>query len=140
MDAKAVSTDKAPLVGFSTGTRAPLSQAIVYGGLVFCSGQGPLDPETHEVATDDFEAQAKLTLENMLRVVEAAGSSKDKILKCNCYLSNMDNFPAFNAVYRAFFEECPRFPARTTVKADAPRAGVLVEIECVAAVGEEESR
>lgn len=134
MEAKAIRTDKAPLVGFSSGTAAPLSQAIVYNGLVFCSGQGPLDPETHTIATDDFSAQTQLTLENMVRVVEAAGSSKDRILKCNCYLSDMDNFPAFNAVYRAFFEDAPQFPARTTVKAAAPREGVLVEIECIAAL------
>jgi 2-iminobutanoate/2-iminopropanoate deaminase len=134
MQARAITTDKAPIVGFSAGTKAPLSQAIVFGNLVFCSGQGPLDPETHTVATDDFEAQAKLTLENMLSVVEAAGSSKDQILKCNCYVRDMENFPKFNAVYRAFFEECPRFPARTTVQASPPREGVLVEVECVAAI------
>jgi 2-iminobutanoate/2-iminopropanoate deaminase len=137
MDAKAVSTDAAPMVGFSTGTKAPLSQAIVYNGIVYCSGQGPLDPETHKIATDDFEAQTLLTLQNMLRVVEAAGSSKDRILKCNCYVRDMENFPKFNAVYRAFFEDCPQFPARTTVKASPPREGVLVEVECIAAVAEQ---
>jgi 2-iminobutanoate/2-iminopropanoate deaminase len=134
MEAKAISTDKAPVVGFSTGTKAPLSQAIAFGNIVFVSGQGPLDPETHTIATDDFEAQTQLTLENMLRVVEAAGSSRDLILKCNCYVRDMENFPKFNAVYRKFFEDCPRFPARTTVKASPPRDGVLVEVECVAAL------
>jgi 2-iminobutanoate/2-iminopropanoate deaminase len=136
MEAKSISTDKAPLVGFSAGTKAPLSQAIVYNGLVFCSGQGPLDPETHTIVSDDFEEQTRQTLENMVRVVEAAGSGKDRILKCNCYVRDMENFPKFNAVYRAFFEDCPQFPARTTVRADPPREGVLVEVECIAAAGE----
>src|ERR1700754_3800531 len=134
MEAKAINTDKAPVVGFSSGTKAPLSQAIAFGNIVFVSGQGPLDPETHRVATDDFEAQTQLTLENMLSVVEAAGSSKDQILKCNCYVRDMENFPKFNAVYRTFFEECSRSPARTTVQASPPREGVLVEVECVAAI------
>ncbi len=135
MDLTSVSTDAAPLVGFSGNTKAPLSQAIIANGFVYCSGQGPLDPETHTVATDDFEEQAKLTLKNMLGVVEAAGSSKDRIVKVNCYVKDMENFPKFNAVYREFFAECPQFPARTTVQASAPRAGVLVEIECVALAG-----
>jgi 2-iminobutanoate/2-iminopropanoate deaminase len=133
MDLRAVNTQDAPMVGFSAGTKAPLSQAVVYGGLVFCSGQGPLDPETHTITTDDFEEQAKLVLQNMLKVVEAAGSSKDRIIKCNCYVRDMENFPKFNAIYRAFFEDCPSFPARTTVQAAPPRAGVLVEVECIAA-------
>jgi 2-iminobutanoate/2-iminopropanoate deaminase len=136
MEAKAVSTDNAPLVGFSTGTKAPISQAIVYNGVVYCSGQGPLDPKTHTIATDDFEAQTRLTLENMVRVIEAAGSSKDRIIKCNCFVRDIENFPKFNAVYRAFFEDCPQFPARTTVQASPPREGVLVEVECIAAAGE----
>lgn len=135
MEAKAVSTDQAPVVGFSGNTKAPLSQAIVFGNIVFCSGQGPLDPETHKIATDDFEEQARLTLQNMLRVVEAAGSSRERILKCNCYVRDIENFPKFNAVYREFFEGVPQFPARTTVQASPPREGVLVEVECVAAAG-----
>lgn len=133
MEAREVRTDQAPIVGFSAGTKAPLSQAISYGGLVYCSGQGPLDPETHTIVSDDFEEQTRTTLANMLAVVEAAGSSKDKILKCNCYLRDVENFPKFNAIYREFFEDCPQFPARTTVECAPPRAGVLVEIECVAA-------
>jgi len=136
MDVRSVTTENAPMVGFSAGTRAPLSQAMVYNGIVYCSGQGPLDPETHRIATDDFEEQTLLTLQNMVRVVEAAGSSKDRIIKCNCYVRDMENFPKFNAVYRAFFEDCPQFPARTTVKASPPREGVLVEVECIAAVAE----
>ena len=135
MEPRAIATEDAPKVGFSSGTKAPLSQAIVYGDTVYCSGQGPLDPKSHTITTQDFEEQAQLVLENLLRVVEAAGSSKARIIKCNCYVRDMENFPKFNAVYRAFFEDCPRFPARTTVKAAPPREGVQVEVECIAAVG-----
>jgi 2-iminobutanoate/2-iminopropanoate deaminase len=138
MEPRAVSTDKAPLTGFSQGTKAPLSMAVAYNGLLFVSGQGPLDPETHQVATDDFEEQTRLTLENMLRVVEAGGSSKDRILRCNVYVRDMENFPKFNAVYREFFEGCDRFPARTTVRADPPREGVLVEVDCIAAIAQDD--
>jgi 2-iminobutanoate/2-iminopropanoate deaminase len=134
MEPRAISTDKAPLTGFSTGTRAPLSMGIAYNGLLFVSGQGPLDPETHKIVSEDFEEQTRVTLENLLRVVEAAGSSKDRILRCNAYVRDVENFPKFNAVYRAFFESVDRFPARTTVRADPPREGVLVEIDCIAAV------
>lgn len=133
MESREIKTDHAPIVGFSAGTKAPLSQAISYGGMVFCSGQGPLDPEKHEIVSDDFEDQTRMTLRNALAVVEAAGSSKDRILKCTCYIRDIENFPKFNAIYREFFAECPTFPARTTVEASPPRAGVLVEIECVAA-------
>lgn len=136
MESREIKTDQAPIVGFSAGTKAPLSQAISYGGMVFCSGQGPLDPEKHEIISDDFEEQTWTTLRNMLAVVEAAGSSKERILKCNCYLRDVENFAKFNAIYREFFADCPRFPARTTVEASAPRPGVLVEIECVAAAAE----
>jgi 2-iminobutanoate/2-iminopropanoate deaminase len=136
MQQRAISTDRAPVVGFSTGTKAPLSQAIRYGNLIFCSGQGPLDPEKHEIVSDDFEAQVRQTLANLLAVVEAAGSSKDRILKCNCYLREIENFPAFNALYREFFSDCKAFPARTTTQAAPPREGVRVEIECIAAAAE----
>jgi len=136
MELQAINTQSAPMVGFSAGTKAPLSQAVVFNGLAFCSGQGPLDPETHTITTDDFEEQAKLVLQNMLKVVEAAGSSKERIIKCNCYVRDMENFPKFNAIYRAFFEDNASFPARTTVQASPPREGVLVEIECIAAVAE----
>lgn len=133
MEPRAISTDRAPMVGFSATTKSPLSQAVRYGDLILCSGQGPLDPETREIVSSDFEEQTRQTLKNMLAVVEAAGSSKHRILKCNCHLRDVSNFPAFNAIYREFFEDCETFPARTTTEGSPPREGVLVEIECIAA-------
>lgn len=130
---RVISTTDAPVTGFSEGTKAPLSMAIAYGGLLYVSGQGPLDPKTKEIISDDFEEQTRAVLNNLLKVVEAAGSTKDDILRCNVYIRDMENFPKFNPVYRAFFEDASQFPARTTVRADPPRAGVLVEIDCIAA-------
>jgi 2-iminobutanoate/2-iminopropanoate deaminase len=134
MSKRPVSSTAAPTVGFSAGTAAPLSQAIVFGELIFCSGTGPLDPSTHEIVSDDLQQQARQTLANLLATVEAAGGSKESILKCNCYLRDISHFPQFNQVYREFFAECASFPARTTVNAAPPRPGVLVEIECIAGV------
>lgn len=131
---RVITTANAPVTGFSEGTKAPVSMAIAHGGLLFVSGQGPLDPATRQIVSDDFEEQANLTLENLLRVVEAAGSTKSHILRCNVYIRDMENFPKFNSVYRAFFEDASQFPARTSVKADPPREGVLIEIDCIAAV------
>lgn len=108
--------------------------AIAHNGLLFVSGQGPLDPATHTIVSDDFAEQTRSTLANLLRVVEAAGGTKDDIVRCNVYLRDMTNFPTFNAIYREFFETSRQFPARTCVRADPPRDGVLVEIDCIAAV------
>ena len=127
-----VSTSGAPVVGFSSGTAAPLSQAIVTGDLIFCSGTGPLDPETKTLVSDDFVEQVKQTLTNMLRTVEAAGGTKDTIVRCGVFLQDTDNFKAFNAAYREFFADAEGFPARTTVGADLHREGVQVEIDCIA--------
>ncbi|GAA5038448.1 2-iminobutanoate/2-iminopropanoate deaminase [Thermocatellispora tengchongensis] len=134
MSNRAVETASAPLVGFSAGTAAPLSQAVVHGDVIYCSGTGPLDPVTHTIVSAGFAEQVRQTLANLVAVVEAAGGSKDSIIKCNCYLRDIADFPEFNRHYREFFSDCPTFPARTTVNAAPPREGVLVEIECVAAL------
>ncbi|CND88138.1 endoribonuclease L-PSP [Mycobacterium tuberculosis] len=134
-----ISSSNAPKVGFSAGTVPPLSQAIVHGDLIFCSGTGPLDPATRTIVSDDIAEQVRQTLTNLVAVVEAAGGTKDSILKCNCYLRDAGQFPEFNQAYREFFADCESFPARTTVNAPPHRAGVLVEVECVAAVVTEQS-
>lgn len=136
MKRSGISTGKAPVVGFSAGTKSPLSQAVRFGDLVFCSGQGPLDPETREIVSEDFETQTRQTLANMLAVVEAGGSDRGRILKCTCYLRDVANFPVFNRLYSEFFVDVDPPPARTTIEASPPRPGVEVEIECIAAAGE----
>lgn len=124
-------------MGFSAGTAAPLSQAIVFGELIFCSGTGPLHPTTREIVSDDLAEQTRQTLDNLLAAVEAAGGTKNSILKCNCYLRHVDQFPVFNQIYREFFADCESFPARTTVHASPHRDRVLVEVECIAGVDRE---
>jgi 2-iminobutanoate/2-iminopropanoate deaminase len=128
-----IHTDNAPFVRFPDGTEPPLSQAIRAGDLVFTAGQGPLDPETHAIP-DDFSEQARQVLHNLVAVVVAAGSRKDLIVKCTCYLRDGGDFATFNRVYREFFADCPQFPARTTVVTQLVRDGVRVEIDGVAAV------
>jgi 2-iminobutanoate/2-iminopropanoate deaminase len=128
-------TGDAPFVRFPDGTEPPLSQAIRIGGLVFTSGQGPLDPATHAIP-DGFDAQVRQVLRNLVAVFDAAGSGKDLIVKCTCYLSDREHFPAFNRVYREFFADRAVLPARTTVVTQLVRDGVLVEIDAVAAVAQ----
>ena len=126
-DRNRVSTSSAP------AAIGPYSQAIVAGGLVYCSGQIALDPATNELVPGDVSAQAERVLLNLAAVLAAAGSSPARAVKCTVYLKSMSDFAAVNAVYaRHFPGEAP--PARATVAvADLPR-GALVEIDCTALV------
>ncbi|MEU6281376.1 Rid family hydrolase [Streptomyces sp. NPDC047028] len=128
-----IHTENAPFVRFADGTEPPLSQAIRVGGLVFTSGQGPLDPVTGEIPVD-FAAQVAQVLDNLVAVVVAAGSRKDLIVKCTCYLADRGDFTTFNRVYQEFFADCSPLPARTTVVTHLVRQGVRVEIDGVASV------
>ena len=120
----AVTTDKAPQpIG-------PYSQAIVEGDLLFLAGQGPIDPATGATNLGDIRTQTKLTLANVRAILEAAGSSLDKVIRCNVYLKDIGDFAAMNEVYAASFTA--PYPARTTIQAGALPGGIAVEIECVA--------
>lgn len=121
---KPVVTDNAPKpIG-------PYSQAIVEGDFIFCAGQGPGNPQTGQLEMGDVTAQTIRTLENMKGILEAAGSSLDKVVKCNVYLGNIADFAAMNAVYGKYFTA--PYPARTTIQAGALPGGIAVEIECIA--------
>lgn len=109
----------------------PYSQAIVYNGLVYTSGQIPINPVTGTVDTADIEGQTKRVLENVKAVLAAAGSSPQKAIKTTCYLLDMADFAAFNAIYETVFTEKP---ARSCVAAKALPKGVLVEIDVIAAI------
>lgn len=122
---KQISTDKAP------AAIGPYCQAMIHNGLVFTSGQIPLDPSTGKVDGDTVEQQAHRVLKNLSAVLEAAGSGMDKVLKTTCFLSDMGNFAAFNGVYAQYFTQNP---ARSCVAVRALPQGVLVEVECVAVV------
>jgi 2-iminobutanoate/2-iminopropanoate deaminase len=121
---KVVATDAAPkAIG-------PYSQGIVAGGFVFCSGQIALDPKTGElVGASDVRAQARRAMENLRGVLEAAGSSLDRVVRTTIFLADMGDFGAVNEVYGSFFSGAP--PARATVQAAGLPKGALVEIDAI---------
>jgi len=110
--------------------KGPYSPAIRAGGFVFVSGQGPIDPATGEVVRRDVRQQTRLVLENVRAILGAAGSSLDKVVKTNVYLSDIANFADMNEVYATFFTAEP--PARTTIQAAALPLGIDVEIDVIA--------
>ncbi len=122
---KKIATDKAPQpIG-------PYSQAIVFGELVFTSGQIPLEPQTGELVGNTIEEQAERVMQNLGEVLKAAGSSFEKAVKTTCFLADMNDFAAFNAVYAKYFTEKP---ARSCVAVKTLPKNVLVEVEVVASV------
>lgn len=123
---KIVSTDQAP------AAIGPYSQAVIHGGLVYCSGQIALEPVTMEIVGEDAETQAKQVMNNLGEVLSAAGSDFTKVIKCSIFLDSMDDFGVVNKVYGVFFTENP--PARETVAVQTLPKNVLVEISCIALV------
>lgn len=112
--------------------RGPYSSATILGNLVFVSGQGPIDPETDKFVGETVEEQTRRVLENVKIILEEVGSSLDKALKCNVYLSDMNDFQKMNGVYGEFFSQNP--PARTTIQAGRLPFDIKVEIECIASL------
>ncbi len=127
MSRKTITADNAPQPA------GPYSHAVVAGGFVYVSGQGPINPQTGSVP-DAFEDQVRQTFENVRIILEAAGSSLDDVVKVNAYVTDLTRFSQFNEIYKEFFRNDP--PARTTVGADL--LGILVEVDCVAMLGEPE--
>jgi 2-iminobutanoate/2-iminopropanoate deaminase len=113
----------------------PYSQAIVHAGLVFASGQVPLDPATDALVEGDIEAQTERVLANLSAVLEAAGSSLDRVLRTTVYMVELDLFPRVNAVYARYFTGTPQ-PARVTVQAAALPLGAQIEIDAIATAAE----
>ncbi len=109
----------------------PYSHAVVSGGFVFISGQGPVDPATGAMP-DAFTDQVRQTFKNVQTILEAAGSSLDEVVKVNAYVTDLTRFAEFNDVYKEFFQDDP--PARTTVA--TALLGILVEVDCIAATSE----
>lgn len=121
-----ISTDDAP------DALGPYSQGIKDGDRIFVSGQGPVDPESREVVSDDIKEQTAQTLENINAILEAGGSSIDNVVKATVFVTDMDNYEAVNEVYAEYMSE--PFPARSAVEvADLP-IDIGVEIEAFAAV------
>jgi 2-iminobutanoate/2-iminopropanoate deaminase len=109
----------------------PYSQAIVHGGLVFASGQVPLDPSTGKLVAGEIEAETEQVLENLAAVLEAAGSSFARVLRTTVYLTDLSLFARMNAVYAKHFTGDPK-PARSTVQAAALPLGARIEIDVIA--------
>ena len=119
-----ISTDKAP------GAIGPYSQAIEANGFLFASGQVPLSPATGDVVGTSIEEQAKQSCENVGGILSAAGLNFTHVVKTTCFLADMADFAAFNAVYGSYFTGKP---ARSCVAVKALPKGVLCEIEVIAA-------
>jgi 2-iminobutanoate/2-iminopropanoate deaminase len=107
----------------------PYSQGFVSGLLVFTSGQIPLDPKTGAIVGTDVRTQAEQVIANVRAVLEAGGSTLNKVLKTTCFLADMADFAAFNEVYASHFTSKP---ARSCVAAKTLPKNVLVEIEAIA--------
>jgi 2-iminobutanoate/2-iminopropanoate deaminase len=119
-----IATDHAPkAIG-------PYSQAIKAQGLIFTSGQIPIDPATSQIVSGDVSAQTDRVLKNLAAILQASGSSLEKVLRSTVFLKNMGDFAAMNEVYGRYFKQEP--PARSTVEVTRLPKDVLVEIDVIA--------
>ncbi|MCL2071716.1 MAG: RidA family protein [Oscillospiraceae bacterium] len=110
----------------------PYSQGIVTGGLLFCSGQIPLSPDTGEIIGVDVRGQTEQIMKNIKAVLNAAGCEFSDVVKTTCFLTNMGDFAAFNEIYAKYFTS--NKPARSCIAAAALPRGVLAEVEVIASV------
>jgi 2-iminobutanoate/2-iminopropanoate deaminase len=121
-----VATDKAP------AAIGPYSQGIIAGGFLFASGQIPIDPSTGEIYGKDITEQAEQVMKNVGEILKEAGTDYTKVVKTTCFLAEMADFAAFNAVYEKYFTEKP---ARSCVAVKQLPKNVLCEVEVTAFVG-----
>ena len=123
---KTISTTSAP------AAIGPYAQGNIAGGLLFASGQIPLDPETGEIVGSTIEEQTAQVMKNVAAILEAAGTDFDHVVKTTCFLNDMNDFAAFNAEYAKSFGEVR--PARSAVAVEKLPQGALVEVEVIAEV------
>ena len=116
-------TDKVAELG------GPYSQAIIYKDMIYLSGQGAVDPLTNQLTTGTIETEARLALENVKIIMASAGSSLDKILQVNVYLTDIREYARFNDVYKDYFND--PMPARTCVEVKQLPFGLRIEIDAV---------
>ncbi len=119
---KQISTTKAP------SAIGPYSQAIAANGMLYVSGQIPVNPATGEVSADISE-QTKQSMENIKAILEEAGTDFSKVVRCGIFIKNMDDFAKINEVYGTYFIE--PYPARATVEVSRLPKDVLVEIDAI---------
>jgi len=110
--------------------QGPYSHAVAAGNLLFVSGQGPVAPDGSGLRRGTLREEARLVLSNLKAILEDAGSGLDHVVKVNAYLADMDDFAAFNEVYKEYFRE--NFPARTCIQAGRLPFDIKVEVEAVA--------
>ena len=122
---KAIYTEKAP------AAVGPYSQAVVINGLVYTSGQIALDPATGELAGTTIEEQTEQVMKNLVAILEAAGTKPENAVKTLCFLTDINDFAAFNAVYARYFTEKP---ARSCVGVQSLPKGAVCEVEVIAAL------
>ncbi len=122
---KKVSTSSAP------AAIGPYSQAIIYGNILFTSGQIPINPATGNIESTTIEEQTEQVMKNLGAVLESAGTSFDKAIKTTCFLANISDFVAFNGVYAKYFTSKP---ARSCVAVKDLPKGALVEVEVIATI------
>ena len=120
-----VSTEKAP------AAIGPYSQAVIAGGVLYTSGQIPVNPETNAIAGDTIEEQAEQVMKNIGELLQAAGTDYTRVAKTSCFLADMGDFAAFNQVYAKYFTENP---ARSCVAVKTLPKNVLCEVEVIAEV------
>jgi len=124
MKNKVVSTDKAP------AAIGPYSQGIVAGQMVFVSGQLGMDPKTTELVGDDLESQARQAMENLKQIVSASGCGLTDIVAVDVFLTDMNDFVAFNTIYSEYFSD--HKPARAAIGVASLPKGARVEVKCIA--------
>ncbi|MFN3194197.1 MAG: RidA family protein [Aureliella sp.] len=122
-----IQTDKSP------AAIGPYSQAVQAGGMLYVSGQIPLDPTSGEIVSEDVAEQTKRVLENMKAVVEAAGSQMGSVVKVTIYITDMGQFSVINEIYGTYFSA--PFPARACVEVCKLPKGVQVEMDAIVALG-----
>jgi 2-iminobutanoate/2-iminopropanoate deaminase len=111
----------------------PYSQAVIHGAVVYCSGQIPIDPATGALVEGEIESQTRQVIDNLRAVLDAAGSSLERVLRTTVYLTDMSVFPRVNAVYQDLFRGEPA-PARSTVEVAGLPMGADIEIDAIATI------
>ncbi|MGX1096191.1 RidA family protein [Amorphus sp. MBR-141] len=134
MPKEIIQSKNAPVTGFTDQTKpSPLAQAIKAGDFLYVSGQGPLDPETKQVVSDDIREQTLRTLQNLTNVLDAGGATMEHVINMRVCLRDVADFPVFNEVFRDFMDG--EKVTRTCIGGTPHRTGVNVEIDCVAYLG-----